>query len=96
MWYRLKLSLADVTAGKELTLQDEFAELWTGARAPAEVAMFDGKLDDGGTTIYIADATGKLAGPFVTKHGGEQCPRPDCKDLGMLVCRAGLRPADFQ
>lgn len=95
MWHQIQLSSSDISAKREFILQDEFVELWTAAGSPRNVAMFAGKQDDNGVTIYLKDSSAKLASAFVAKYGGEQCPKPISKDLSLLVGH-GLNVREIQ
>ena len=90
MWYRIHLSLSDITAGKMFTLQDEFSAVWTAAGAPPDAAMLAGKQDDKGEAIYLTGPAAKLAGHLLAKYGGEQCLKPTSVELSLLVGRAGF------
>jgi hypothetical protein len=77
-WRCIRLSREDLANGKQLSLVDQFAELYQRMQAPADVAMFCSLPNGGNVDVYVTPATEKhpLGEMFIRVSGAEPCPRP--------------------
>jgi hypothetical protein len=77
-WHRIRLNAEDVADGRQLSLLDQFADLYTRMQAPAEVAMFCSSPQRGNVDVYVTPATEKhpLGEMFLRVSGAKPCPRP--------------------
>jgi hypothetical protein len=77
-WYRVTLSPQDLADGKQLSLVDQFAELYQRMGSPVDVALFCSQLNGGSLDVYVTPATEKqsLGEMFIRVSGAKSCPRP--------------------
>ena len=77
-WHRIRLTRQELADGKQLSLVDQFAELYQRMSAPPEVAMFCTSPNGGNVDVYVTPATEKhpLGEMFIRVSGAQPCNRP--------------------
>ena len=77
-WYRIRLGPKDLADGKQLSLVDQFAELYQRMSAPVDVAMFCSAPNGGHVDVYVTPATEKhpLGEMFLRVSSAQPCARP--------------------
>jgi len=77
-WHRIRLSAKDLADGKQLSLLDQFAELYQRMSTPVDVAMFCTSPHNGNVDVYVTPATEKhpLGEMFIRVSGAQPCARP--------------------
>lgn len=84
-WYKVDLTLGDVTRGKEIKISDEFGELFMSAGGPRGAALFGRGMPGGDMALYFSPAAALLAKVLVAAHGGEPCQAPPKEGTTPLV-----------
>ena len=84
-WHKIHLSLDDITAGKQIRIQEEFEALFIAVHGPKDMALFSGPLDDEGLEMFFSPQAARFAKGLIDKYGGEECEQPSHAGLALLV-----------
>jgi hypothetical protein len=84
-WYKVTLSPADITEGRQVQMEDAFYALFVKAEAPKEdgVGMFSLK-DDTQYVFYFSPGAAQLAMPLIDAYGGVPCEAPQRSEVRVL------------
>ena len=85
-WYKIILSVEQVSNGKHKKIQDEFGDIFMRAGGPKGVALFSSNFLPGDTLeIYFSPEASQLSKHLIDAYSGVPCDVPTRKDAGLLV-----------
>ena len=84
-WYKVCLSLDDVTGGLEFKIQDEFKAVFMASSGPRDAALFSGMLDDGGIEMFFSPEASQIGKTLIDKYQGKECEKPAVGKLALLI-----------
>ena len=90
-WYKVCLSLDDVTADVQFRIQKEFEAFFMTSGSPKDVALFSGAVGDGGVEIFFSPQAGQLARALVDEYHGEESEKPSATKVALFVGHADAR-----
>jgi hypothetical protein len=84
-WYKVTLSSADISAGRQVEMEDAFYGLFVKSESPKEagVGMFS-LIDDTQYVFYFSPGAAQLAMPLINAYGGVPCEAPRRSDVRVL------------
>jgi hypothetical protein len=89
-WKVVTLTMDDVTADKNVALQNAFVAVWTAAGAPPSAAMYGDKdISDGLYRFYFTPAAVMLTLDLLERFGAVDCPEPELRQLAVHVKSPG-------
>jgi hypothetical protein len=89
-WKVVTLTANDVSAGKNMALQNAFAATWMAVGAPPDAAMYgDKNIRDGLYRFYFTPAAVMLTLDLLEKFGAVDCPEPEIHKLSVHVKNSG-------
>ncbi len=93
-WFKVTLSVSDVAAGRAITLQNRFIELFAAAGAPKDAGMFESNdvmLND----YYFSPGAVAFALALIEAHSGETCGAPARSEVRILAANTGAEDIPF-
>jgi len=88
-WYKVTLSPADISEGRQVQMEDAFYAVFVKAEAPKEagVGMFSLK-DDRQYVFYLSPGAAQLAMPLIDTYSGVPCEAPQGSEVRVLWAHA--------
>jgi hypothetical protein len=85
-WKSVTFTGQDIRDGKVMRLQEQFAEIFMRAGAPAAAVMYgSGTVLRDGDICYFTPAAADLAPKLLQMYGAVDCAAPDVRFLPVLV-----------
>jgi len=89
VWYCVRMTSADVQAGRHIAIQDQFETEFRQLRGlHNNVAMYSSGFQGDMLTLYFSPATNEYAAPFLRDIKAVACDRPENVE-GFLVGHTG-------
>jgi hypothetical protein len=84
-WYHLRLTDAQVAAGKVRQYQEDFEVAFAAARGPRTMALFQSECEQGGADLFFTPECSNHAAELLSEWGCTPCERPSLIGLNLLV-----------
>ena len=95
-WYKVVLSGEDVSAGKHMTLQEEFQNLFMVNLGQQDAAMFTTSRELRAPYPYFfSPGAASIAKLLIDRYRGVECAAPEASELSLLVGNASLDQIPF-
>lgn len=75
-WYRVRLSLDDITTGRHIRLQNRFETLFLRRQKPAGAAMFTNSDAQNDYTYYFSPPCAVFLPGLAAEFGASACAQP--------------------
>lgn len=82
-WYKITLSSADISDGRQGEMQEAFYDLFVKCGSPRGVGMFS-LIDVMQYVFYLSPAAAQLAMPLITIYNGVPCEAPKESEVRKL------------
>lgn len=89
-WYKVKMSVDDVTSNKHAQLQEAFEACFYATLSPRDAALFHSTSIHQDLTLYFSPGAVRVAQSLIARYGGIPCEAPPAS-TGLLVGRDNAR-----
>jgi hypothetical protein len=93
-WYKVEMSWEEIAAGKQIALQEAFANLFMVTLGPKGAGMF-ASADTKDNINYFSPLAAEIAKSLIVRYGGVECPAPTRSEVDILVASAALEGIPF-
>jgi hypothetical protein len=85
-WKKVTLTSADISAGRERALQEEFGKRWMALGAPSKAVMYGNRdVIREGHQFFFSPAAFEIAAPLLKAYEVVDCPVPASETFVVLV-----------